>query len=254
MQSYEQLKKIFEPIGHLQYLKAILSWDEEAMMPEGAGNFRAAALATLERQIHEMLAGKEIGKLINSAKIENHLSEWDHANLRWMEKLFVEASCIPAELAAEMEQTILVGTQAWRKYREQNNWSEFMPYLEKIVKLKKEIASKKAEKYGMDLYDALLDEYAPGFTQKYIDPIFEQIKTTLPVLRREIMTKQASEQIIPFIREFPIEKQKELNLDLMRTLLFDFNHGRLDVSAHPMTEGNGVDVRMTTPYNTPYFT
>lgn len=48
---------------------------------------------------------------------------------------------------------------------------------------------------------------------------------------------------------FDIARQRELGLDAMKLLGFDFNGGRLDVSAHPFCGGVPEDVRITTRYN-----
>jgi carboxypeptidase Taq len=48
---------------------------------------------------------------------------------------------------------------------------------------------------------------------------------------------------------FEISAQRELGLSVMKTLGFDFNHGRLDTSHHPFCGGVPEDVRLTTRYN-----
>ncbi len=48
---------------------------------------------------------------------------------------------------------------------------------------------------------------------------------------------------------FPIAGQRELGLEAMRILGFDFDGGRLDISAHPFCGGVPQDVRITTRYN-----
>lgn len=53
--------------------------------------------------------------------------------------------------------------------------------------------------------------------------------------------------------EFPVERQRELGLEIMKTLGFDFDHGRLDVSHHPFCGGVPDDVRITTRYQTSTF-
>ena len=48
---------------------------------------------------------------------------------------------------------------------------------------------------------------------------------------------------------FPIEAQRQIGLELMQRLGFDFEHGRLDVSLHPFCGGTPDDVRLTTRYD-----
>ncbi|MGB0844365.1 MAG: carboxypeptidase M32, partial [Alphaproteobacteria bacterium] len=53
---------------------------------------------------------------------------------------------------------------------------------------------------------------------------------------------------------FDIADQKKLGLAVMEKLGFDFDHGRLDVSAHPFCGGTPEDVRITTRYDEADFT
>ena len=51
-------------------------------------------------------------------------------------------------------------------------------------------------------------------------------------------------------RNYPADRQKELGVKIAKAMGFDFEAGRLDVSAHPFCSGlSPFDVRMTTRYN-----
>src|SRR5690606_13978752 len=54
----------------------------------------------------------------------------------------------------------------------------------------------------------------------------------------------------PATRDFPVERQRALGLATMKALGFDFEHGRLDVSHHPLCGGVPTDARMTTRHRT----
>ena len=54
---------------------------------------------------------------------------------------------------------------------------------------------------------------------------------------------------LPLAGPFPAARQKALGERLMKALGFDFEHGRLDESAHPFCGGVPDDVRMTTRYD-----
>lgn len=53
----------------------------------------------------------------------------------------------------------------------------------------------------------------------------------------------------PLPGPFPIAQQRQAALELMARVGFDFNHGRLDESAHPFCGGTPDDVRITTRYD-----
>ncbi len=63
------------------------------------------------------------------------------------------------------------------------------------------------------------------------------------------MEKQAQRSFVPPQGPFPTATQRELGLEAMKMLGFDFNGGRLDVSAHPFCVGVPEDVRITTRYD-----
>jgi carboxypeptidase Taq len=249
MTAYKQLKAHFTRLYHLQNVQQLMSWDESVMMPDGAGQARAKVMATLSRTSQKMLIQKKLKPLIANANLEADLSLWDSANLKWMDKQHNLASCIPLKLTGEFTEASFASQQMWRKLRSQNNWQDFLPYLEKTFRLTKDIAERKSQILGLHPYDALLDEYAPGFNQRMIDQTFSGLKAELPLLIKKIIQQQANHKIIHLAGPFSIEKQKNIVPEIVKALGFDFAHGRIDVSHHPFCGGDGSDTRMTTRYN-----
>lgn len=248
MQHYPQLEAVFEKISHLNHLLAIAGWDEAVMMPKGGGDARAKALATLQGQLHELLVDPKNGELLSAAKQEN-LDDWQQANLHWMEKEYRSATCLPTDLVKCIKRCRLHCEQAWRSMRGDNNWQDFKPLLEENLKLTKESALIRADVFNMDPYDVLIDEFSPGLNQQIIDPIFQRLKNTLPDLINKITDKQSHEKTLHSNGQFGAAQQKQLGLTLMKSLGFNFDHGRLDVSHHPFCGGVPQDVRITTRYN-----
>lgn len=254
MNAYKKLKTIFKQLSNLDYINSIMLWDEAVMMAEGSGEARAEALAMFNGITQKMFANKKNQKLIEAAKNEDGLSTWDKANLDLMEKKYIRATCIPNRLAEKFTQEHLIALQAWRHLRNQNNWRKFVPYLKRVYKLKREIAKRQSEILQLNVYDTLIDEYAPGFNQANIDQIFNGLKQTLPNLIQTVIQKQSTEVIKVPIGPFPIAQQKQVGLEAMKLLQFDFTRGRLDISHHPFCAGNPADVRITTRYNENEFT
>lgn len=246
--SYQQLKSVFSQLSHFHYAERILHWDEAVMMPEGAGTARANALATLNCTAQKVLVNAKNKKLIASAK-QQELPFWDAANFKWMEKKYIYAACIPSRLTKKLTQETLLCQQIWRKLRVQNKWREFLPTFKRMFKLVKEVAKRRGDALQLNPYDALLDEYAPGFDQNNIDEIFITLKKTIPQLLDQITKKQESDHVEMPRGPFLIEQQKQLGLAVMKAMQFDFKHGRLDTSHHPFCDGAPMDVRITTRYN-----
>lgn len=248
MNSYNKLKDTFKQLSELTDIQYLMMWDESVMMPEGGGEARGNALATLNGLSQKLLSHSKNKKLLDSAKLIEDLPLWDSSNLLLMEKKYLRAKCLPIKLTEKLTKESMACEQAWRKLRAQNNWREFLPYFKRNFKLVKESTERQADAMGLSPYDALLDNYAPGFNQVSIDKIFAGLKQSLPTLIQKVINKQASEHIKIPEGNFAIDKQKQLGIKVMKALQFDFHHGRLDVSHHPFCSGSPTDVRMTTRY------
>jgi carboxypeptidase Taq len=105
-----------------------------------------------------------------------------------------------------------------------------------------------ADQTGLPKYDALMDRFEPGMTAAKVDAVFGELRTWLPALVERVLQKQAAEPILQPVGPFPVPQQRALCERVMRLLGFDFDAGRLDVSAHPFSGGVPEDVRLTTRY------
>jgi carboxypeptidase Taq len=246
MKAYKNLESKFRQLAHLRHVAAICHWDEAVMMPAGGGQARAAAMASLQAMQHSLLVAPPTQQWLAEAKTAADLSPWQLANLKWMENLYLKASCLPTDLVERSELAFIRCEQAWRTLRAENNWRDFLPLLEENVALIKEAARIRAEVFGIDIYDSLIDQFSPGLSQAIIDPIFSRLKDFLPGFLQKARGNQVPPQSIA--GDFAIDKQRQLGLQLMRAIGFDFNHGRLDVSHHPFCGGVPEDVRITTRY------
>lgn len=253
MNAYQQLEQHFKKYYDFENLGAIVSWDEASMMPVGGGQARAEALATLSAVQHDWLTNKKVGELIKQSRDLEGLSLWQQRNLYWIEKQYKQATCIPVKLIEEFTNESLICGQAWRELRAKNDWQSFKPYLEKLFNKVKTMADIKSQLFAKSSFDVLIDEYSPDLDSKTITPIFNALKQELPTLIPNIIKKQQTRTIKTISGDFPIEKQKQLGMEIMSRLGFDFNHGRLDVSHHPFCGGISSDVRITTRYNSHEF-
>ncbi len=249
MENYTKLKKIFETHAHIRYAKRLLIWDEMAMMPEGAGSHRAKTIAIFDQLMHQMLTSKKVQSALKRAQSEDLTTLWDQKNLAWMQKKHQLLHSIPSQLSAQSAQANTLALQAWRKYRAENNWKDFCPFLEKSFHYVKAIAEIKSQALQMSPYDALMNDFAPGSHEKEIDPLITQLKSKILPLRAALMQQQDRDTVMPLQGDFPIEKQKTLVVEVGKLLGFNFQQGRIDTSHHPMCDGAPIDVRITTRYN-----
>ncbi|MDT0637676.1 carboxypeptidase M32 [Citrobacter werkmanii] len=246
--NYHQLTRTFQRLSRFSHLSAIASWDMFTMMPPSGSKARGEALAELSVLEHQLLTDPKVATWIAAAKQED-LNDVEQANLREMSRLHHQASLLPESL---VEAKSLAGSRcehAWRSQRPANDWEGFSENLKEVVKYSREEARLRADAKGCSPYDALLDIFEPGMTSAQLDVLFADVKNWLPDLLTRAVAKQSQQTLIAPVGPFPKAVQRELGLETMAQLGFDFTAGRLDISAHPFCGGVPEDVRITTRYD-----
>jgi len=254
MDAYSALEAQYGRIGKLGQAIGFLQWDQAAMMPKGGASARAEEMATLHLMSHELRVDPRIGEWLNTVE-SSELDSWQQANVTEMRRAYRHATAVPADL---VEAASLAGSRCemvWRDARKADDFAALAPHLTEVVRLARLRATAKSEAFGVGPYDALLDQFEPGTTSAEIDTLFSELETFLPGLIDRVIEHQRENT--PFTwpeGPFPVPQQRALGLKLMATLGFDFEHGRLDVSAHPFCGGSPDDVRITTRYGEDDFT
>ncbi len=246
--SYHQLAQTFTRLSRFKHLSAIANWDMFAMMPPGGSTARSEALAELGVLQHQILTDKQVALWLDQARLED-LSDIEQANLREMQRQYDQAALLPTAL---VEAKSLAGARcehAWRRQRPANDWHGFAENLKEVVDLSRQEADLRAAARGGSRYDTLLDVFEPGMTSARLDTLFGDLKHWLPDLLQKAIARQSPQSLIPAQGPFPTATQRELGLAAMEKLGFDFDGGRLDVSAHPFCGGVPQDVRITTRYD-----
>jgi len=246
--NYQQLTRTFQRLYRFSHLSSIAGWDMMTNMPAAGSAARGEALAEISVLKHQILTDKKVAQWLDAAAQED-LNDVEQANLREMTRHYQQAAVLPEAL---VEAKSLAGSRcehAWRSQRPANDWEGFSANLKEVVKLSREEAKLRAAAKGCTPYDALLDLYEPDMTAAKLDVLFADLKSWLPDLLNQVVAKQSQRQLIAPVGPFPVEKQRELGLTAMRTLGFDFDAGRLAISAHPFCGGVPEDVRITTRYD-----
>jgi carboxypeptidase Taq len=241
-------------LGQLDEIAAVAEWDQAVNMPERAGPSRAEALAGLARLRHELLSRREVGDLIQAARAETQLGDWERANLTQMQRWFRRATAVEPGLVEASARADRRSEQAWRRYRAENDFASFAPHLEEVLSLKRQVAQALADSLGTTPYDALLDEFEPGAHGDDIAAVFDELRDFLPDFTRDVLDRQLDIQLVQPRGPFPVERQRALGLKMMQAVGFNLEQGRLDVSHHPFCGGVSSDVRITTRYDEGDFT
>ncbi|MDA5094861.1 carboxypeptidase M32 [Aliiroseovarius sp. KMU-50] len=255
MTSFNELMAFQRDTRALGEVAGRQGWDQETVMPDGAGDQRAEEMATLEKILHQRKTDPRIGEWL-SAISEGELNDVERANLRHIRRDFTRLSRVPEALAAEIARVTSKAQSHWAEARSNNDFKSFQPVLEEVVRLERERAAALAD--GGDLYDALLEEYEPGTSGDDIQHLFDAMRPRLVALRDAALG--SAYQPEPMSGTYSAKKQMKLARKLAKKFGYDFHHGRLDKAVHPFSSGSGQDVRITTrtaandPFNCIYST
>ena len=127
--------------------------------------------------------------------------------------------------------------------------------LAEVVNLVREQAAALAPALALPPYDALMDGYQRGVRAADVAPVFAAYEAFLRRVLPQVEARQAR-QPAPLrpAGSFPIVTQEALCCRLSERIGLDFDHARLDRSAHPFSGGTPTDVRITTRYDEADFT
>jgi len=246
----EQFNLLDEKITHFSSIIGLADWDQKVMAPKKGRNIFANASGTLRTEVFKLSVSQEMGDLLEtltSAENGEKLDEVTKARVREYKEYYQKSKSIPADLFQEYSILTAQANDAWEEARENNDFSRYLPSLEKIVEFKRKFA----EIYGYDEhpYDALLDEFEPGLTVKRLDPLFAKLRESSVNLLERIKKNGKPTQVGVFEQPFDIEKQKEFNRFILPIIGFDIEAGRLDETVHPFAQTVNIgDVRLTTRY------
>lgn len=253
--SYPNLESTFYRLAQLDHAVSMLQWDQQVMMPPGGNSARSRALAELDVMRAEMLQDPSLGDQFARAAESADLTPWQQANLRQMTLDWKRARALPKALIEAQSLASSECEHAWRTLRTENNWQDFQPLLQRVFDLAREAAQAQrdalADERGFaNDYDALLDQFDPGTLMHRIDPVFDRLKAVLPERLNAILERQGTRPAPRHPEQpVPVAQQDALARELMATLGFDFNAGRLDPTAHPFSGGASEDSRVTTRYD-----
>ncbi len=253
---YQFLLDTFKRLNRIDHAITMLSWDQMVMMPSGGVTSRSETLAELTVMRHELLSADSVGDAI--AVCEDGLEGFpagERRSVQEMRNAYQDVNCVPSDL---VKAQVMAGSQcehSWRTQREANDWPGFLVNFKPVVELAREEAQvRQSASQTPTPYDALLDLHCRGDSSELIDQVFGELKAALPSLIDAVIEQQGK-SFDSMLAEnsndakYPVSEQTQLSKALMASLGFDFNAGRLDVSAHPFSTGVAGDQRITTRYD-----
>jgi carboxypeptidase Taq len=253
--AYQWLLEHHRETAYLEAFASLAGWDQATYTPPKGHEHRARMFAVAAKLFHERHTHPKIAQCLEatlqSSLVSDPASE-SAVNLRGWQRAFHQASRTPARLAVEMAEAHSQGQAFWSEARPRNDWKGFKPYLERNIRLARELAQ--ALGYTNEPYDALLDLYEPGATTAQIEPIFEQLRQATVGLLDKIKASPHQPRTDFLSSYFPRAAQETLAQQAAAAIGFDMEAGRIDPTAHPFAQGIGPgDVRLTTRYDESFF-
>ena len=250
--SYTELMAFVRETQALGQVAGRLGWDQETVMPKGAGAQRAEEHGAIAKALHARGTDPRIADWLDAAKPE---TPEQAAQLRHIERSYARATKVPADLAAQIAKITSLSQGMWAEARAADDFAGFASTLSQVVALKREEGTALAD--GGDIYDAMIDDYEPGITAAELSAMFDALRPGLVALRDDVMGR---EQPPALKGSFDEGRQLELSLKLAQIFGYDLSRGRIDKAVHPFSSGSGQDVRITTrtaaddPFNCFYST
>ena len=256
--TFEILQEIGRRIHLLTHINALLGWDQEVYMPDGAVSERAEQLSYIEGLLYDESISKELGDALREMGASEErprgregLNDQESAHVRILYNAYRKQTKLPKSLVMDTAREISIAQNKWAEARRKDDFSLFEPHLRRLL----ELTAEKIEKLGYSEhpYDALLDDFEPGTTTADIQPVFARLREGLKdIVQRIAAVEQVDGSFIT--RSYDTVKQEQFGRDVLEAIGYDFTRGRLDISTHPFTTTLGMDdVRITTRYNEHFF-
>lgn len=246
--SYIRLEQIFDKLNIINDTLSILHWDSSVKMPPGGFEARLEQVSYLNQLYYDLLVSNETIDLINSAQEDKNLADWQKSNLSLMHRAYMQYASVEKSLNTKFEEAASICEIKWREAKNQSDYNLVLPFFDRLVQLTKDVAVQKSKALNCSPYEAMLDKFNANQSSHQIDQLFGMISKDLPSIIDQVLEKQNAKKTIFSSMSMEIQIQKTIATKIMQELGFDFNHGRLDESAHPFCGGINSDVRITSRY------
>jgi len=250
MDEIQEFITLTNDIHRFSALQSHMSWDQNTIMPSGGSKARGEIMAWLAGERHSRIIDERYGELIALLSIQDGHDEAMSANLREMSRERDKAVKLPKEFVSRLAKARSSAMLTWKEARANKDFSLFRDALAENIELCRE----KIEFLGVEStpYDVLLDDFETGMTVADYDPMFDELRARLVPLLGKIVKSGLNEKIEGMLdgHDFPIDNQIEFCNKISEAMGFDFEQGRMDVSAHPFCSGIWPgDTRFTTRFD-----
>ena len=247
MKAFEQLKTYLNKLRKLNYLIAIVAYDLDTTTPPKAIEEESDLLLDY---INEYASLSRDSNFIAVAK-QTMEEEKENPKIQKLCRTLLDESEFLAKIDPkqyeEWEAAYQASNHAWRKAKEQKDFSLYLPYWKKAIEARRQWASLRKDESMNTLYDACLDAYEKGTREGDIDAIFSRLKEFLLANLPIVQLKQGKK---PVILSHGKHDQEDLSYDVLDLIGYDLGQGALRESEHPFSNNlSRHDCRITTHYH-----
>ncbi len=244
-ETYEAFLDRVQRLNTVQDAAGVLRWDQEVVMPDGGTTARAQQLSSLSSISHELLTDEQMTTWIN--ELDNaELDAEQQAVFREVNRQHERSAAVPRDLIEEISEQTSEAHPIWMEARSEDEFDQFAPVLEELINLKREYANYIDP--DRDPYEVLFEDYEPYLGLETADQILTNLRDGLVPMIDAIRESDVA-LADPFSGTFDTDTQEALSRDVLDTLGYDWEHGRLDTSPHPFTSGTQFDARITTRFD-----
>ena len=242
-----ELKQRLREISDLSAAGDVLSWDQVTYMPAGGADARGRQKAMLYQLAHERAVAPALGKLIDALAPhgESLPCDSDDASLiRVARREYQKKVKIPPDHVARATAHNSASYDAWTRARPANDFAIMVPYLERTLDLSREYSAYFAP--SKHVADPHIDDADEGMTEASIRKLFSELRRQLVPMVRAICEQPAADDS-SLRQTFAKAAQFNFALHVAKSLGYDLERGRLDLTHHPFsTRLSAGDVRITT--------
>lgn len=199
----KNLDVVLEASAQYRYYKSVESMfeiDQWAFLPQNGNEYRQKMIAFIANQKSSIFYKDDVAIAYNYFEKADLNSIDDDIKKAVIQRfLFQYKNATKADQELTKQFNLLRGDtmKSWKKARECNDWSIFLPYLKKVFELKRDIAlSIDPSSLAIDTLVGMTDE---GISCKEIDTEFDILKNELPKLMNLLSEKKGVLQVKSWI-------------------------------------------------------
>ena len=153
---------------------------------------------------------------------------------------------IPYEVMERYQKACSDAFYYWKKAKDEKNYQIYKPYLERVIKCQIEIGTY-IKKQNQTIYEAFLDSYEEGITEKELDEFFQTLKSRIVPLLKKIQASNAKIDDSFLYKRVRKNTQMKMGIMLAKAIGYDFSCGLVKETEHPFTTDiSAHDIRITT--------